>query len=138
MQRLMPLPNPSAAASSSDEARYTSLKDIIIASPAPPCPRDMVSRAASMHDFYGFDAASIPIRNHLLKHAASAYLQSAAIIASRNQSLFSRIWRQVRRRAAEVGSGWGRCARGAVEAWKGIVRRVLGCVSGAGERRAFR
>ncbi|KAJ0963217.1 hypothetical protein J5N97_028339 [Dioscorea zingiberensis] len=119
------------ASASEDDAGYTSLKDIIVAAPASH-PRDSAGRDATLQELYGFgfDSASIPIRNQLLKHAASAYLQSAAIIASRNQSLFSRIWRRIRRLVAEVRSGWRRCARRAVQVWRGVVRGVVECLPG--------
>lgn len=56
---------------------YTSLKDIILSPP----PRHISSCEGSI----AFDSSTISIKNELVKHAASAYVQSA-ILVNRNQS----------------------------------------------------
>ncbi|KAK1278748.1 hypothetical protein QJS04_geneDACA014783 [Acorus gramineus] len=37
-------------------------------------------------------STNISIKNRLVKHAASAYLQSAAVLASRNQNCLTQMW----------------------------------------------
>ncbi|XP_062201690.1 uncharacterized protein LOC133904248 [Phragmites australis] len=63
----------------------------------------------SCHDIHDFDASNIGIRNQLLKHAASAYLQSAVVVAAgRDQGCcLARLWRQ-----AQLRGGGGRRSRG--------------------------
>ncbi|CAI9113255.1 OLC1v1013828C1 [Oldenlandia corymbosa var. corymbosa] len=59
------------------DLRYTSLKDLLLTS----SPRLLGSTEGST-----FDSSTISIRNELVKHAASAYIQSATISgSSRNQ-----------------------------------------------------
>uniref|UniRef100_A0A0D9Y1H0 Uncharacterized protein n=1 Tax=Leersia perrieri TaxID=77586 RepID=A0A0D9Y1H0_9ORYZ len=54
-------------------------------------------REYSCQDIHEFDASNIGIRNHLLKHAASAYLQSAVVVAPREQGwCLARLWRRLR------------------------------------------
>lgn len=68
--------------------KYTSLKDVMVNTPR--------------HNSYegnGFDSNNITIKNQLVKHAASAYLQSAAVLNSRNQNCFVRMWRRVKSNA---------------------------------------
>ncbi|XP_052179830.1 uncharacterized protein LOC127793088 [Diospyros lotus] len=67
--------------------RYTSLKDIIETSPP---------RRAGSHDPSGFDSANISIRNELVKHAASVYVQSAAILIQRDQNVLARFWENLK------------------------------------------
>ncbi|ERM99211.1 hypothetical protein AMTRI_Chr02g254400 [Amborella trichopoda] len=43
----------------------------------------------------GFDSSQITIKNQLVKQAASAYLQSTAILAIRERSCMARIWTRV-------------------------------------------
>ncbi|KAG9160956.1 hypothetical protein Leryth_026342 [Lithospermum erythrorhizon] len=42
------------------------------------------------------DSSNISIRNELVKHAASAYVQSTAILANRDQEWFSTLWERIR------------------------------------------
>lgn len=78
----------------------------------------------SCHDIHEFDASNIGIRNQLLKHAASAYLQSAVVVAAgRDQGCcLTRLWRRAQLRA---GGRRGRGGRGRVLmracSWQGCV-----------------
>lgn len=56
--------------------RYTSLKDLLLNSP---------SNHASLCEANTFDSSNILIRNELVKHAASVYVQSAAIIVNKDR-----------------------------------------------------
>lgn len=106
-----------AAADMEEELRYTSLKDILSSSSVP-------LFGSSAYDLGGFDSSTIAIRNQLVKQAASAYLQSAAILASRDRSCLARAWRRVRRRTVAT-SGWRECVRGPVGEWVvGAVRSL--------------
>ncbi|XP_015870113.1 uncharacterized protein LOC107407357 [Ziziphus jujuba] len=67
-----------------DDHRYTSLKDIMMNSPT-----HGASNAEVLNEF---SSPNISIRNQLVKHAASAYLQSTAILVSRNQNCFVAFW----------------------------------------------
>ncbi|KAE7996177.1 hypothetical protein FH972_000919 [Carpinus fangiana] len=84
-----------------DSHRYTSLKDIILISP----PKSCTNEEGNHHHHY-FDSSNIAIRNHLVKHAASAYLQSAAILASRNQNQIMRFSEKLRDRTTFCTSTW--------------------------------
>ncbi|KAL6643857.1 hypothetical protein ACP70R_018623 [Stipagrostis hirtigluma subsp. patula] len=68
----------------------------------------------SCHEIHDFDANNIGIRNQLLKHAASAYLQSAVVVAAgRDQSCcLVRLWRKVQQRGGFGGGGGGSCGGG--------------------------
>lgn len=71
-----------------EDHRYTSLKDIMMNSPTWHCHAHAHGATTS--------SANISIRNELVKHAASAYLQSAAILASsRNQNCFVAFWGRI-------------------------------------------
>ncbi|KAJ8627221.1 hypothetical protein MRB53_020528 [Persea americana] len=72
-----------------DELRYTSLRDIIPQLPT-------TKGAITNHDRSFVDSANISISNQLVKQAASAYLQSAAILASRNESFPGSLWEDAR------------------------------------------
>ncbi|KAK1368985.1 putative E3 ubiquitin-protein ligase arkadia-A [Heracleum sosnowskyi] len=61
-----------------DPQGYTSLRDVIHSPP----------HKTSSIESNGFDSSTILIRNELVKHAASVYVQSA-IISSRHQSFFA-------------------------------------------------
>ncbi|KAK1308037.1 hypothetical protein QJS10_CPA09g00636 [Acorus calamus] len=50
-------------------------------------------------------STNISIKNRLVKHAASAYLQSAAVLANRNQNCLTQMWRRY------VEGPVGACAR---------------------------
>uniref|UniRef100_A0A803QEJ8 Reverse transcriptase zinc-binding domain-containing protein n=1 Tax=Cannabis sativa TaxID=3483 RepID=A0A803QEJ8_CANSA len=60
--------------------RYTSLRDL-----------DMAELGVN-----DFNCNNISIKNRLVKRAASAYLQSTAILATRNQSCFSSFWEKLK------------------------------------------
>ncbi|KAG1348192.1 putative E3 ubiquitin-protein ligase arkadia-A [Cocos nucifera] len=135
---------PSSLASidgSSSELRYTSLKDILQLD----SPTYRSSNAsgtaihgggggghASIHEVYAFNSSTIGIRNQLVKHAASAYLQSAAILATRNQNCLTRLWRRLQPR--HVSASWQGCMRDPFEVCVGFVarsvRRALACIAG--------
>ncbi|CAL4897718.1 unnamed protein product [Urochloa decumbens] len=82
----------------------------------------------SSHDIHDFDASNIGIRNQLLKHAASAYLQSAVVVApgagGRDDEYYwcclARLWRR-----AAGGRRGGRGGRGRV-----LVRACASCWQG--------
>ena len=65
--------------------RYTSLKDIIM-----------------FNEGNIFDS-NIAIRNELVKRAASVYLQSAALLATRNQNCIVAFWERIK---CKTGSWW--------------------------------
>lgn len=67
-----------------DELKYTSLRDIL--------PQLPTTKGAITNHDRSFDSANILISNQLVKQAASAYLQSAAILASRNESFPGSLW----------------------------------------------
>ncbi|KAF3449962.1 hypothetical protein FNV43_RR06041 [Rhamnella rubrinervis] len=71
-----------------DDHRYTSLKDIMMNSPI----------HGASHVEGDFSSPNISIRNELVKHAASAYLQSTAILASRNQNCLVAFWGRLENR----------------------------------------
>ncbi|KAJ3685835.1 hypothetical protein LUZ61_014999 [Rhynchospora tenuis] len=75
---------------------YISLKDILGSS------RGRRSRRnfnASGHELLpGIDPSAINIRNPLVRHAATIYLQSAALIATRDQSFMERVWQRCQQR----------------------------------------
>ncbi|KAJ1266421.1 hypothetical protein BS78_08G149800, partial [Paspalum vaginatum] len=78
----------------------------------------------SCHDIHDFDASNIGIRNQLLKHAASAYLQSAVVVAAgRDQGCcLARLWRRMQLRSGgrRGRGGRGRVLMGACS-WQGCV-----------------
>ncbi|OVA20456.1 hypothetical protein BVC80_1061g3 [Macleaya cordata] len=81
--------------------KYTSLKDIIPNSPT-------TAMCVINEGNCFFDSSSISIRNQLVKHAASAYLQSAMILGSPNQSWVGRVWRKfVGHMVHQIGGVWG-------------------------------
>ncbi|KAL5773981.1 hypothetical protein ACOSP7_011538 [Xanthoceras sorbifolium] len=76
------------------DLRYISLKDIIFNTPT------QTFYSTSLLEGSDFiNSSNISIRNELVKRAASAYLQSAAILATRNQNYFARFWLNIRNRA---------------------------------------
>ncbi|CAN6310063.1 unnamed protein product [Urochloa humidicola] len=94
----------SSSGSSGGGMEYTSLRDVI--SEAGP--------GSGGGSFGGGDGAvpgidfDINIRNHLLKHAASAYLQSAIVVPPRDRGCLSRLWRRLlhRRRCRILLRPW--------------------------------
>jgi len=88
---------------SSGGGEYTSLRDVLAEAEAGPG-----SGSGSFDDAgapaVDCDASNISIRNQLLKHAASAYLQSAIVVPQRDPGCLSRLWRRMlHRRAAVAG-----------------------------------
>ncbi|KAL1829566.1 hypothetical protein ACET3Z_007978 [Daucus carota] len=65
---------------------YTSLRDVIHSPP---------TKSSSLMESSAFDFSNISIRNELVKHAASVYVQSA-IISSRHRSLFATLLEKVK------------------------------------------
>ncbi|KAG6594453.1 hypothetical protein SDJN03_11006, partial [Cucurbita argyrosperma subsp. sororia] len=80
----------------SDDLRYTSLKDVLLNSPS----------YSGVNDFNEFSSPNISIRNELVKRAASAYLQSAATLVSRNESCIVGFWGRLRIKLAALRSRW--------------------------------
>ncbi|GAV75024.1 hypothetical protein CFOL_v3_18504, partial [Cephalotus follicularis] len=70
---------------------YTSLKDIILSSSPP---------QYAIQEGSDFDSSNITIKNQLVKSAASAYLQSTAVLANRNQNCFAKFWRKLKNMVA--------------------------------------
>ena len=81
----------------------------------------------SFHDIHDFDASTIGIRNQLLKHAASAYLQSAVVVAAGRDEgcCLARFWRRcgLGGGGRRGGGGGGRRGRVLMRAcsWQGCV-----------------
>ncbi|CAL5092272.1 unnamed protein product [Urochloa decumbens] len=87
----------------------------------------------SSHDIHDFDASNIGIRNQLLKHAASAYLQSAVVVApgagggrdGEWSCCLARLWRRAAAgggRRGGRGGGRGRVlVRACASCWQGCV-----------------
>ncbi|XP_062211916.1 uncharacterized protein LOC133912941 [Phragmites australis] len=104
-------PSSSSSSGSSGGVEYTSLRDVL-AEPGP------CSGGGSCGDVIDFDTSNINIRNQLLKHAASAYLQSAIVVAPRERGCLSRLWRRLlQRRRCRIllrpcGCAWPGCGAG--------------------------
>ncbi|KAF7067498.1 hypothetical protein CFC21_073387 [Triticum aestivum] len=117
--------------SSSGSSEYTSLRDVL-------SELGNGGGGGSSSDLHDFDTSNIPIRNQLLKHAASAYLQSAIVVTPRERGCLSRAWR---RRCRILLRPCPECecdvdvdpVRRCAAALAGSVRRVLaslcGCVA---------
>ncbi|CAN6361882.1 unnamed protein product [Urochloa humidicola] len=84
----------------------------------------------SSHDIHDFDANNIGIRNQLLKHAASAYLQSAVVVAPGRddgeywQCCLARLWRRAVAGGGRRGTRGGRghlLVRACASCWQGCV-----------------
>lgn len=78
-----------------DDLSYTSLKDIINLSRT--CQYTMIQERYLHYEFISSD---ISIRNKLVKRAASAYLQSAVVLANSNRNSFERFWWKVKLKVA--------------------------------------
>lgn len=106
--------------------RYTSLKDIILNSP------QSITAVSDEPWNYDFDPSNIMIRNQLVKRAASAYVQSAAILAcTRNQSIFVSFWgRLMRGHCAGLSSGWDAYVRSPIEGCLRPILQFFACVVG--------
>ncbi|CAA6668074.1 unnamed protein product [Spirodela intermedia] len=102
-----PHQGPELSASTADDhalLRYTSLRDIIFVSP-----RRGWSANTAVHVPL-FNDSAVQIRNHLVKHAASAYLRPAAVLYTHNQNCMARLWTRMIGCAA-LPTGWGICLR---------------------------
>ena len=105
-------PSSWSSSGSSGGVEYTSLRDVLTeAGPG--------SGGGSFGDAAGpaaidFNASNINIRNQLLKHAASAYLQSAIVVPPRDRGCLSRQWRGLlhRRRCRILLRPWPACCGG--------------------------
>lgn len=84
---------------------YTSLRDVLVEGSDHQLGAGGSWCEYSCYDIHDFDASNIGIRNQLLKHAASAYLQSAVVVASCDQGCLGWLWRQV-----QLRGGRGRVA----------------------------
>ncbi|KAL6894593.1 hypothetical protein ACP4OV_008691 [Aristida adscensionis] len=88
-----------------------------------------------------FDTSNINIRNQLLKHAASAYLQSAIVVPPRERGCLSRLWRRLlQRRRCRIllrpgGCAWAWPGCCAVPAWE-PAQRCADAVAGSARRLA--
>lgn len=102
-----------------DDHRYTSLKDIMMNSP---------THGAS-HVEGDFSSPNISIRNELVKHAASAYLQSTAILASRNQNCLVAFWGRIENRGG-LTSYWNVYVRNALRACFQPILTFFSCMVG--------
>ncbi|CAK8578348.1 unnamed protein product [Lathyrus sativus] len=87
------IPRNSSLDIKNDNLHYTSLKDIMSDTPT----------RWSVYEGNAFDS-NIAIRNELVKRAASVYLQSAALLATRNQNCIVAFWERVKGQA----SSWWR------------------------------
>ncbi|EER91173.1 hypothetical protein BDA96_01G164400 [Sorghum bicolor] len=88
-------PSSWSSSGSSGGVEYTSLRDVLAETGPGSC-----GGGGSFGDVAGlaaidFDASNINIRNQLLKHAASAYLQSAIVVPPRDRGCLSRLWRRL-------------------------------------------
>ncbi|KAJ4703116.1 putative E3 ubiquitin-protein ligase arkadia-A [Melia azedarach] len=107
-----------------DYLGYTSLKDIIINSPT-------ASYAINPEgNVYDFDSSNITIRNRLVKRAASAYIQSAAIMVARNQNYFVSVWGRIRSRTEITASCWNVYVRNPLHACFNPIYRFLASTVG--------
>jgi hypothetical protein len=108
-----------SSSESSGGVEYTSLRDVLAESgPGSGSCGSFGEYGGSVIDL---DASNINIRNHLLKHAASAYLQSAIVdVAPRDRGCLSRTWRRLlQRRRCRIllrpcGCAWPERCGGAV------------------------
>ncbi|KAE9602106.1 hypothetical protein Lalb_Chr12g0196061 [Lupinus albus] len=89
---------PRICSSAEEVNEYTSLKDIIYNTP---------TKYSSIYEGNDFDS-TINIRNELVKRAASVYLQSTALLVTRNPNCFITFWERVRTNAAS-SSCWTLC-----------------------------
>ncbi|KAI5332004.1 hypothetical protein L3X38_022131 [Prunus dulcis] len=104
-----------------EEHRYTSLKDIILNSP-------QHSTTIPEESDFEFDPSNITIRNQLVKRAASAYVQSAAILASsRNENFIASFWGRLRGNVTS-GTRWYAYVRSPIEACFRPILQFLACM----------
>jgi hypothetical protein len=126
----------SSSGSSGGGIEYTSLRDVLAES------GPGSGGSGSFGEYVGgyvidLDASNINIRNQLLKHAASAYLQSAIVdVAPRDRGCLSRTWRRLlQRRRCRIllrpcGCAWPEFCDGCVESVAGPSRRLAAFISG--------
>ncbi|KAM6552040.1 hypothetical protein CsatB_001848 [Cannabis sativa] len=91
--------------------RYTSLRDL-----------DMAELGVN-----DFNCNNISIKNRLVKRAASAYLQSTAILATRNQSCFSSFWEKLKNKVS-LRSCWRIYVGGPIRACFRPLLRFFPCM----------
>ncbi|KAG4398701.1 hypothetical protein GLYMA_08G098600v4 [Glycine max] len=97
--RSLRIPRISSVARDSDiieTLQYTSLKDIICNTPT--------SYYLTLYEENDFNS-TLAIRNELVKRAASVYLQSAALLITKNENCFVTFWERLKNRAASY-SRW--------------------------------
>ncbi|KAK1282490.1 hypothetical protein QJS10_CPB22g00100 [Acorus calamus] len=100
-----------------DVVKYVSLRDII---PNTQNNNNSNNGTPNQDSPVGFGySTNISIKNRLVKHAASAYLQSAAVLASRNQNCLTQMWQRY------VEGPVGACARFVVQS----VRWFVACMA---------
>jgi hypothetical protein len=111
-------PSSWSSSGSSGCIEYTSLRDVLAESG--PGSGNFGEYGGSGY-VIDLDASNINIRNQLLKHAASAYLQSAIVdVAPRDRGYLSRTWRRLlQRRRCRIllrpcGCAWPERCGGAV------------------------
>ncbi|KAF8683063.1 hypothetical protein HU200_045049 [Digitaria exilis] len=87
-------PSSWSSSGSSGGVEYTSLRDVLSEASGGPGSGggSFGEGGGGVHEF---DASNINIRNQLLKHAASAYLQSAIVVPPRERGCLSRLWRRL-------------------------------------------
>ncbi|XWS18661.1 hypothetical protein CRYUN_Cryun32bG0063800 [Craigia yunnanensis] len=87
-----------------DEPRYTSLKDLILSSSSSSVLpfRSSINQEGNNE----FDSSKIIIRNRLVKSAASAYLQSAAVLVNRDENCLLNLWRKLKNNVETSYSCW--------------------------------
>nr|CAB3493901.1 unnamed protein product [Digitaria exilis] len=83
-------PSSWSSSGSSGGVEYTSLRDVLSEAGGGPGSGggSFGEGGGGVHEF---DASNINIRNQLLKHAASAYLQSAIVVPPRERGLWRRL-----------------------------------------------
>ncbi|MED6107914.1 hypothetical protein PIB30_018562 [Stylosanthes scabra] len=93
----IPLIDRDTSISEENILQYTSLKDVI-------CNSSPTKHYSTL--FYGGNEAlfdsNIAIRNELVKRAASVYLHSAAMLATRNHNCFEAFWERVKSKASSL------------------------------------
>jgi hypothetical protein len=105
---------------------YTSLKDILDSPRGRRIRRNFINGSGN-ELLPGIDPSAINIRNPLVRHAATIYLQSAALIATKDQSFMEGVWLRQDQR-----SNWGCVAH-----FFSIVREYVVRFLPSGQRRTF-
>ncbi|CAD6205948.1 unnamed protein product [Miscanthus lutarioriparius] len=106
-------PSSWSSSGSGGGVEYTSLRDVLAEAGPRSCGGGSFGDAGGPAAI-DFDASNINIRNQLLKHAASAYLQSAIVVPPRDRGCLSRLWRGLlhRRRCRILLRPWPECCGG--------------------------